>query len=850
MTAKPATEPNFLILAWTYARRELRTGFKGFGIFLACLALGVAAIAGVGTMAASVEGGLKADGRVLLGGDLSIRLTHRPATDEQIRWLRENSDRVSKVIEMRANAFTADGKTYRLVEMKAVDRVYPLFGQLRLKGEIDLQKALELRDGQWGAAAQVGLLERLNIGVGDQVRIGALTATIRSAIEHEPDRGTQAFNFGPRLMISEDALSQTGLVQPGSIVRYFYRIDLPPDVRPTAFRDQANAAFPEAGWRIRDLENAAPNIQRFIDRVSSFMTIVALTALLVGGVGISSAVRHFLQGKVATIATLKCLGAPARLIMAVYLMQVGVIALVGISLGLAVGLMAPLLAIDVIGDRLPVVARHGVYWQPLALAVMFGVLVTLVFSLWPLARARLIPGAALFRDQAAPISGFPGWSAMAVIGSFAVLLAVSAVVTSAQPWLASGFVMGAICGLSAFALIGHGVIMLSRRLPRARNAKLRLAVANLHRPGGATSGVIMSLGIGLTVLVGVAVLEDNLKKQLDGALRGEIPGYYFIDLQPDQLPVFKNIAAGFAPEIRVQTVPMLRGRVTAMKGVPAKDIVPPPQEAWILRGDRGITWTAGPPPDPEKIVKGKWWPPDYAGPQLVSFDADAAEAFDLKIGDTITVNVLGRPVTATVANWRRIDWNDLGINFVMVFSPGVLSSAPLTYIATAHLEDDQEIPLENAVVSELPNVSAIRVKEVLEGVNEILANVGVAVRVIAVVAIIAGVFVLAGAIAAGHRKRVYDAVVMKVLGATRADLIGAYALEYGLLALVTSGVAVVLGTIAAWFVMTRLMQAPWEFALTPAAVTIVIAITVTIGAGMAGTWAALNKKAAPLLRND
>ncbi|MEQ8665263.1 MAG: FtsX-like permease family protein [Rhodospirillales bacterium] len=839
-----------LRLAWTYARRELRGGLKGFGIFLACLSLGVAAIAGVGSLAAAVEAGLKADGRVLLGGDVSFRLTHRPATDEQLRWITDNVDRVSGIVEMRANTFTEDGSAYRLVELKGVDDAYPLFGGLELSGETDLNAALAQRDGAWGAAVQKGLLERLGVGVGDRVRIGDVSVEIRTVIDREPDRGTNAFNFGPRLMINNDALAETGLVQPGSIIRYYYRVDLPDGVTPGQFTERAEAAFPEAGWRIRDLDNAAPNIQRFIDRVGSFMTIVGLTALLVGGVGVGNAVRHFLQGKIATIATLKCLGAPSRLILAMYLVQVGLISLVGIAIGLVFGLASPLLAIDIIGDRLPVAARQGVYWQPILLAAMFGVLVTLVFSLWPLSRARQIPGAALFREQVAPISGFPGWPTLAVVGVFALILAVSAVLTSAQPWLAAGFVLGAIAALGAFALIGFAVVAVSRRLPRPRNAKLRLAIANLHRPGGATGGVIMSLGMGLTVLVGVALLEYNLKTQLDGALRGEIPGYYFIDLQPDQVPTFERIAASFDPPIRTQTVPMLRGRVSAMKGVPASEIVPPPQEAWILRGDRGLTWTAGGPPDPEKIVKGEWWPPDYAGEQLVSFDAEAAEAFDLQIGDTITVNVLGRPITAKVANWRRIDWNDLGINFVMVFSPGVLASAPMTYIATAHLTDEQEIALEKAVVGELPNVSAIRVKEVLEGVTEILANVGVAVRVIAVVAIFAGVLVLAGAIAAGHRKRIYDAVVLKVLGATRRDLITAYALEYGILGLVTAAIASVLGTVAAWFVMTRLMEAPWAFAPEPAIITVIAALVCTVGAGMIGTLAALNKKAAPLLRND
>ena len=841
---------SMLNLAFTFARRELRAGLRGFRIFMACLALGVAAIAGVGSLAASIEAGLRADGRMLLGGDIGLRLTHQAITPEQKTWLAARSERLDEVVEMRANAFAVASEERRLVEMKAVDGSYPLFGGLALTGETDIQAALAQRNGIWGAAAQPALMERLNLSLGDQVRVGDLTVEIRAAIDREPDRGTNAFEFGPRLMIALDALPETGLVRLGSVITYSYRLDLPETATTAGFRADLNTAFPDAGWRVRDIDNAAPNIQRFVDRVGLFMTLVGLTALLVGGVGVGNAVRSFLQGKVATIATFKCLGAPSRLIFATYMAQVGAIALVGIALGLIIGILAPMAAILVLGDRLPVAARFGIYWQPVGIAALFGVLTTLVFSLWPLARAQAVPAAALFRNLFAPIGGFPGWRVGLVVAGLALLLAGLAVATAADPWLAARFVVGAVAALGAFWLVAVLVMRASKAAPRPRSVRLRLALSNLHRPGAATAGVIMSLGLGLTVLVAVALIEGNLNRQLTETLRGETPGYYFIDIQPEQVPVFTRIAAEFETPVRIETVPMLRGRITALKGVPVPEIDAPPDEAWILRGDRGVTWTAGGPPDPELIVRGEWWPADYSGPTLVSFDAEAAEAFGLEIGDTITVNVLGRNIEATIANWRRIDWNTLGINFVMIFSPGVLSNAPQTSIATAYLDPASEVAFERAVIAELPNVSAIRVKEVLEGVSEILVNLGAAVRAIAFVAIVAGVLVLAGAIAAGHRRRVYDSVVLKVLGATRADVIGAYAAEYGILGLATAGIASLIGAGGAWFVITRLMEAEWIFVGSAVAYTVLVALACTVGAGMAGTFAALSRKAAPLLRND
>ena len=849
MTGQKGGGP-MLALAMTFARREFRAGLKGFRIFMACLALGVAAIAGVGSLASSIEAGLRADGRVLLGGDISLRMTHQPITAEQRDWLAAHAERMDEIVEMRSNAFAVGSEARRLVELKGVDEAYPLFGGLELSGESDLHAALERRNGIWGAAAQPGLLERLGLALGDRVRVGDLEVELRALIEREPDRGTNAFELGPRLMIAEDALAETGLVRLGSVINYTYRLDLPDAVTPAAFREEINKAFPDAGWRIRDLDNAAPNIQRFVDRVGLFMTLVGLTALLVGGVGVGNAVRSFLQGKIATIATFKCLGAPSRLIFLTYMLQVAGIALIGIAIGLLIGILAPLGAIAVLGDRLPVAARYGIYWQPLTLALCFGVLTTLVFSLWPLARAQAVPAASLFRDLFAPITGFPGWRMALVVGALAAILAGVAVVTAADSWLAGRFVLGAIAALAAFWLLALFIMRLSKSAPRPRNMRLRLAIANLHRPGAATAGVIMSLGLGLTVLVAVALIEGNLNRQLNQTLRGETPGYYFIDIQPEQVPVFKQMAADFEVPVRVETVPMLRGRITALRGVPVSEITVPPDEAWIVRGDRGITWTASGPPDPELIVKGEWWPADYSGPTLVSFDAEAAEAFNLEIGDSITVNVLGRNIEAKIANWRQIDWNTLGINFVMIFSPGVLSSAPQTSIATAYLDPDHEIAFETKVTDALPNVSAIRVKDVLQGVAEILVNLGAAVRAIAFVAILAGVLVLAGAIAAGHRRRVYDSVVLKVLGATRRDVITAYALEYGVLGLTTAGIASVIGAGGAWFVITRLMEAEWSFIGSAVGATVAVALICTIGAGMAGTFAALGRKAAPLLRND
>ncbi len=834
------------------ARRELRGGIAGFRVFLACLVLGVAAIAAVGSLSEAIHAGLVRDGRALLGGDVTLRLTHRPATDEQRRWL-AGQGRVAESAEMRAMARRADGTARTLVELKGVDAAYPLFGTLDLAPAMTVVEATAPRDADgvrlWGGVIEANLGDRLGVGLGDRIAVGDAAVEIRAVIEREPDRSTGALVLGPRLLVARDAVEASGLIKPGSLVRFHYRIGLPDDSDIEAWVGELERAFPDAGWRVRDLRNPAPGLSRFIDRLTVFLTLVGLTALLVGGVGVSNAVRSYLDGKTATIATLKCLGAPAGLVFQAYLAQIMALAAVGIAIGLAIGALATPVAGWLIGDNLPVRLRLGLHPGPLALAALFGLLSALTFTLWPLGRAREVPGAMLFRDRVAPALARPRPSVIAAVGVCVLALAATAIASADEQRFAWGFVLGAIAVFAAFRLAAWAVMRLAARARRPRNPCLRLALTALHRPGAATPGVILSLGLGLTVLVAIALIEANMSHQVNETLPEEAPGFYFIDIQPDQIERFTETVSAFPGVTAVDSVPMLRGRITRIAGAQAEQVEVPPDSQWALRGDRGLTWAATPPPS-ARIVAGEWWPEDYDGPALISFDEEIAAGFGVGVGDELTLNILGREVTATIANLRRIDWGTLGINFVIVFAPGVLNSAPQTHIATVHIDPASEGALEKAVIDAFPNVSAIRMKEALASVNRILGQIGVAVRSTAAIALVAGMLVLAGAVAAGHARRVYDGVVLKVLGASRREVLSAYVLEYALLGLVTAAISAGLGVVVAWVVITRVMHAEWTFFPSGVVVTTLLALAITVVFGFAGTWRALGEKAAPLLRNE
>jgi len=842
--------PETFALAVKFAAREMRGGLKGFRIFLACLVLGVAAIAGVGTLSSSITEGLKANGRVILGGDIDVRLIQRPASVDEYEWLSAHGT-IAEIETTRAMVRVAGGDKATLSEVKAVDEKYPLFGALTLSAQTQnetVEKLLAQKAGVFGALVEQGLIDRLSLQLGSQILIGELTLEVRGIIRSEPDKASQGMALGPRTIISEDALIQTELIQPGSLVRYHYRIDLNNEVSVADFREAAARDLPDAGWRIQDASNGAPGIKRFVDRVALFLTLVGLTALIVGGVGVGNAVRTYLDGKIATIATLKCLGASSSFIFRIHYLQVLFLAFVGSFLGLFLGIGGAMVASGFLARALPVPPEISLQAGPLLLAVAYGLLTATLFAIWPLARARETPAASLFRDVVSRHRWPRARYIVAVVVAFALMVSL-AIFTSQERYFAIGFVVAASCIFGVLIFVGHAVQFVARKLPRSRIPTLRLAIANLYRPGAATTSVVLSMGLGLTLFVTVALIEGNLTRQVQEQLPEKAPAFFFIDIQSDQLGEFVETAEAVSGVSEVNHVPNMRGRIVSVKGVPADQLTVAPDAKWVLRGDRGLTYAATPPPG-ATVVEGSWWPDDYQGPPLISIGRDVGKGLGLQLGDPLTVNVMGREIEAKIANFREIDWTTLAINFVIVFDQNALAGAPHGHLATARADTDAEAALFRDITNKFANISVIRMKEALETVSRILEQLSSAVSATSSITLVAGMLVLAGAFAAGHRKRVYDAVILKVLGATRKDIFKVFLLEYALLGLITSIIAAAAGWTASYLVITQLLEAKWINLPMTVLATILISVAVTLAFGLLGSWNALGEKVAPVLRSD
>ncbi|HMQ92941.1 MAG TPA: drug:proton antiporter [Amaricoccus sp.] len=838
-------------IALRLALRELRGGLAGFRIFLACLALGVAAIAAVGSVRMAIEEGLSREAASILGGDAQIEFTYRFADRAERDWMAEKATEISGLVDFRSMAAfdDADGETQRaLVQVKAVDGAYPLYGRVELAGDGSLAEALATRDGLPGLVAQRILIDRFGLEPGDVLRLGTQDFRLSDELLVEPDAAASGFGLGPRVIVLLEDLEGSGLLSEGSLFDSSYRLRLPPEADLAALREEARARFADTGLQWRDRRNGAPGLSRFVDRLAAFLVLIGLAGLAVGGVGVSAAVRAHLEGKTETIATLKTLGATGGTVFAVYLAQIGLLSLAGIALGLVLGAGAPLLAAPLIEARLPVPAAFGLYARPLAEAAAYGALTALIFSIWPLARARDIRAAELFRDLTAARRAWPAPRFVAATLALAGLLVGLATWLSGAPELALGTAGGVIGALLLLLLAARGLGRLARRLARSRLARgrpaLRWALAALGGPSGETASVVLSLGLGLSVLAAVGQIDSNLRGLITRDLPARAPSYFFVDIQNDQLEGFLETARAEPGVTAVETAPMLRGIITRINGKPAREVA---GGHWTLNGDRGVTYAATPPPG-TVITEGAWWPEDHAGPPLMSFAEEEGRELGLRLGDTLTVNILGRDLTATILNFREVKFETMGINFLMTVDPAALAGAPHTHIATVYAEPEAEAPLLRALAEAYPNITAVRVREAIEKVASSLEGLGAATRWGASATLLTGLVVLVGAAAAGVRRRVFESAVLKTLGAGRGRILASFALRAALIGTAAGAVAILAGGIAGWAVMVLVMDGSFRFEPLSALAIVAGGALASLLAGLAFALGPLSARPARVLR--
>lgn len=824
-------------LAYRLARRDLRTRFRGLRLLLACLFIGVGALAAIGSLSSAIEGELATRGQVLLGGDVEVRVGQRLADADERRAMAAIG-RVSETVRFQSMAVR--GTQSVPIELKAVDGVYPLYGQLRL-ADGSAVRAPPASIAWVGAA----LAERMVVRAGDEIRLGSAMFRIGGIIADEPDRLGEGFTLGPVVIVSMDGLARTGLIQPGSLYQTKYRIRMMGGSA-TAAAETFKQRFAEAGWETRTRDRAAPGASRFVDRMGEFLTLVGLAALAIAGIGIGGGVSSYLAARRRSIATLKVLGATARVVARVYLIQVALVSLVGIFAGLVVGVVTTPLLVALAGQVLPVAPGFAIQPGPLALAALYGLLIALGAAALPLAQSAEVPAAALLRGAVDARSGKVwrayGWIALAAGGLAALVL-----LTSPTPAFSGIFLLSVAAALLVLAALGWLVRLVAARVPRPRRPLLRLAVSGLYRPGARTIALVVALGLGLTLFVMLAAIRTSLDANIARTVPDRAPALFALDVPRERAGEFAQTIRRTSPRADIATVPLLRGTVVAYGQTRVADLRQLPPDAFILRGERGITY-AGTLPKGSTLTEGRWWPADYRGPALVSVEAVQAKALNLKLGDPLTVSVLGQEVTARVMSFRTVQWDTMGFNFVLVFSPGTFADFPHNLSATVSMPAAETSAVMRALLPQFPSVSVIEVGQVLKQVQDVVRQLSTAIAAAASVAIFAGIAVLIGAIAAAREMRTYDAVMLKVLGATRAQILSVQAIEYALLSLAVAAVALALGLGGAWYIVVKLFDFVWLPGTAIILSTLAAGLGVTLAIGLIGSWPILTARPAQALR--
>ncbi len=834
-------------MAW----RETRAGWRHAGALGGCVALGVAALVAVGTFATNLERTVRREARALMGGDLELR-SSRPldsAATAEIARLEREGVTPARLREVTGMARSDAGATL-LVEIKAVDARYPLYGALETRPAGAAHRWL----GDDGVLVEEAVLRRLGLAPGDPLVIGVGRFVIRGVVVKEPDRAL-GITLGPRIVIANAALERTGLLAFGSRVRHRTLLRLPEGTSLTVARDALAGALGDPGVRLGTFEEAQPGLRGFFRQLSSYLGLVGLASLLVGGIGVAASVAAFLARRLATIAILKCLGATSRAVLATYVLQTLALALLGSVIGAAIGLaVQPLAGRLLAGVVSLTLETQPAYWT-LARGIAMGVLTALFVALWPLLEIRTVPPALILRRDVDPAPARrrrARWPLLPIAGGLAGL----AVWQAGSLKLGGLFVGAALAALLTLTALARVLRALGRARPRVVSMAWRQGLANLHRPGGHAGGVVVALGVGVMLLVAIALLQASLARHIDHERRREAPSFFFIDIQPDQRRAFEDLVRAEGGGGPPALTPLVRARLAAVNGEPVTRALLDARKAagraglWYYTRDYALTAAAALPAS-NALLRGRWWTPaEAAARPRVSVEEGAAKHLAVDVGGTLTFDIQGAPVEAEVMSVRRVDWQTLSTNFFVLFSPGPLDGAPTTYVATARVPPAREARLQDKVVSAFPNVTAVPVRDVLERVAAILDRIALAVRAIAVFAVAAGLVVMASALAASRYQRLAESVILRTLGATRGVVARIFAVEYACLGAAAGLGGTVLATVLAWIVLEWVLEVPWTFEPGILAAGVGLTTALALGVGFLATFRLLGQKPLAVLRRE
>lgn len=882
-------------MAW----RETRAAWRHFLYFLVCIAIGVGALTGVSLFGTQVERTVTKEARGLLGGDLEIRLTRRisPQGLEALDSLVERGIALTHVSELVAMAAQAEpsggGQPTQIVELKAVEPEYPLFGSLRVEPDNDLSELLRLQDQDcserlcFGVVVQESLLIRMGLAVGDRLKIGEGLFVITGVVRTEPDRMANAFSLGPRVLMSQEGLRSAELIKVGSRIRERFLLKIPSHMPLDPLLYELRGRLASESARVSSYREAQPQLKQSLDQLTRYLGLIGLTALFVGGLGVATSVHAFVREKLNTIAILKTVGADSQTIVLTYGLQALMLGLVGSLVGLFIGMtlhlglpwvIAAVMASDLLDQLGFASGGMGLSLPPLLKGLALGMLSTLLFTLWPLLTIREVKPARIFRRDVAPSGSILSsgrtrwWNSWRTLDRIKLLVAIGIGLGLAflSIWQAGSWKVGLLFILAfaaAVCLLGAAAsasLMAARKWPRPEALALRQAVGNVTRPGSQVVSMTIAIGIGVMVVTTVSLVEQSLLAQVGESRPTDAPTFFFIDIQPDQAEGMVNLLRQRSGDPHPQLTPLVRSRLSAVKDEPVT-FEPMSEEEeqraktaqkeerrrkWFLTREYVLTFLQDLPKD-NKVIRGEWWKPGQVlSEPLISIEEDAARQLGVTVGDTIELDIQGVPITGEISSIRSVEWGNMSTNFFMIFSPGTLEGAPHTYVATVRVAPSDEVPLQQAVVAAFPNVTAINIGDVLDSFARVLDRLSLAIRAVALFCVLAGGLVMAAALAATRYRRLYESVILKALGATRGVIARSFALEYAMLGALGGFLGIALASALSWAVLETVFDLSWSLQPIVLALGFVATVLLTLLVGFLSTYWILGHPPLTVLRQE
>ncbi len=841
----------------TLALAESRGAGKRFLFFVICLAIGVGAVMTIKSVSEIMKQTILKESKSLLAGDIEIKSSwpqsERDRAYQKTALPQGTEFQVVRELNAMARFPSTQGKrtSNLLVELKSVPTappLYPYYGTLKTQPARPLPELLK----DTGALVDPGFLIKTKLNIGDTFQLGSVTARITGVIAGEPDRISRAFSLGPRVMVSAETLDRAKLIAPGSRIRHRTLIRLPETLDPEKAVALLARGLKDKGATLRTYRDMETRLTESVDRMGKYLGSVGVIALLMGGIGVAMIIRTFMAQKLDTIAILNCLGATSRTVFRVYLLQAVLLGLIGSGLGIVIGYGLQYLLPSKLAGLLNIQFEPGLLWVPAVQSLCLGLLTTLLFTVWPLIRAVRTRPLRLFRHIAEEEELAKGSRRQRWLMGFLFSLGLAVMIFWQAESVQRGLVFLIALIVAAGLLGGISVVLLRllRKLPPSKRMTRRYGLANLFRPNNQAVSIITALGMGIMLVLSIRLVQMDMVTMLKKNTELQPPNFFFIDIQRDQTDTFRKVIDQTAPPAKMELTPLVRSRLYSIDGRKIENwqYQNKHAEEWFITREFTLTYMEDEPPDDNTLIQGKWWNKEEAALSLVSLEEDAARRLGATLGSKLTVDIQGIPVTAEVTSIRKVDWRNIRTNFYMIYSPGALAKAPITYVGTVSVDKTQELALQEAVVNALPNITALSTRDIIDTVESVVNKLLTLVDFMSGFAIVSGLFILSGAIASTKFRRLKEAAILKTLGAQRK--IGASILGYesAMLGVIAATIGVALSAGLSWAVMQYIVKSDWHLRLVPMGWALLAAVILTTVTGIVSSLDVLRNKPVQTLR--